>query len=75
MTNPTVVGGPSGNYGGGNPLGNYGIASGSSAIGRVAPGTTNYVDAPAYDFFDKPRKPGAIDADAVQRSGNGVIGS
>jgi hypothetical protein len=75
MTNPTVVGGANGNYGGGNPLGNYGIASGSSAAGRIGQGSANYVDAPAYDFFDKPRKPGAVDAGAVQRSGTGTIGS
>ena len=75
MTNPTVVGGTNGNYGGGNPLGNYGIASGSSAAGRIGQGSANYLDAPAYDFFDKPRKPAAVDAGAVQRSGGGVIGS
>ena len=31
MTNPTVV--ANGNYGGGLPLGNYGITSGSAAVG------------------------------------------
>ena len=72
MTNPTVVGGTNGNYVGGNPLGNYGIASGSSAAGRIGQGSANYVDASAYDFFDKPRKPGAVDGGAVQRSGNGT---
>ena len=73
MTNPTAVGGPNGNYGGGLPLGNYAIASASSARARVAPGGTNYNDAPAFDFFDNPRKPGgAIDAGAVQFTGTGT---
>ncbi|MGB7844899.1 MAG: hypothetical protein WBL63_04735, partial [Candidatus Acidiferrum sp.] len=74
MSNPTVLG-TDGNYGGGPLLGNYAITTGSSAISRVGPGT-NFADAPAYDFFDKPRKPGAtIDAGAVQFSGGGAIGS
>ncbi|MGB7846869.1 MAG: choice-of-anchor D domain-containing protein, partial [Candidatus Acidiferrum sp.] len=68
MTNPTVLG-ADGNYGGGPALGNYAIVAGSSAISRVGPGT-NFADAPNFDFFDKPRKPGtAIDAGAVQLSG------
>ncbi len=71
MTNPTAVGGPSGNYGGGPALGNYGIATGSSAQGRVAGGSANYTDAPNFDFYDNPRKPGPIDAGAVQRTGTG----
>ena len=72
LTNPTVLG-SDGNYGGGAALGNYAIAAGSSAIGRVPPSAnTNYIDAPAYDFFDRPRKPGAVDAGAVQ-SGNRAI--
>jgi hypothetical protein len=71
MTNPTITGGANANYGGGLPLGNYGIVGGSSAIARVAPGppgNSNYADAPAYDFYDAPRRPGAIDAGAVQFS-------
>ena len=71
MTNPTVVGGPNLNYGGGPALGNYGIATGSSAQGRVAGGSANYTDAPNFDFYDNPRKPGPIDAGAVQRTGTG----
>jgi len=70
MTNPTVL--PAGgNYGGGPLLGNYAITTGSSAIGRAPGGTTNNADAPAYDFFGKRRKPGAVDAGAVQLSGGG----
>jgi hypothetical protein len=65
MTNPTVVAGPNLNFGGGLPLGNYGITSGSSAAGRVT--GANFTDAPAYDFFNTPRKPGSsTDAGAVR---------
>jgi hypothetical protein len=72
MTNPTVVGGSYGNYGGGLPLGNYGITTGSSAAGRVTNGGggTNFTDAPAYDFYNTPRKPGSsTDAGAVRLGG------
>ena len=69
MTNPTVAGGPSANYGGALPLGNYGIASASSARNRVTGGSANYVDAPNFDFYNNPRKPGPIDAGAVQFTG------
>ena len=72
MTNPTVAAGPYGNYGGGLPLGNYGIATASSAAGRVAGGSANYTDAPNFDFYNNPRKPGPIDAGAVQRTGTGT---
>jgi hypothetical protein len=65
MTNPAVVGGTYGNYGGGLPLGNYGVTTGSSAAGRVT--GANFTDAPAYDFFNTPRKPGgSTDAGAVR---------
>jgi hypothetical protein len=65
MTNPTAIGGANGNYGGGLPLGNYGITSGSSAAGRVT--GANFTDAPLYDFFNSPRKPGgSTDAGAVR---------
>jgi len=65
MTNPAVVGGPNGNFGGGLPLGNYGITAGSSAASRVT--GANFTDAPAYDFFNTPRKPGnSTDAGAVR---------
>jgi len=69
MSNPTAVGGANANYGGGLPLGNYSITGGSSAIGRVGGAGANFVDAPSYDFFDKPRKPGSITAGAVQFTG------
>jgi len=69
MTNPTVLG-SDGNYGGGPNLGNYAITTGSSAIG-TAPSGANNADAPAYDFYDKRRKPGTVDAGAVQFSGGG----
>jgi len=74
MSNPTATGGANGNYGGGLPLGNYAITSGSSAIGRVSNGggTTNFTDAPRYDFFDKPRT-SPTTAGAVALSG--TIGS
>ncbi len=70
MTNPTVVAGPNGNFGGGLPLGNYGITTGSSAAGRAT--GANFTDAPAYDFFNTPRKPGnSTDAGAVKLTGSG----
>ena len=69
MTNPTALGGPNGNYGGGLPLGNYAIASSSSARSRVGTGGANYNDAPNFDFFNNPRKPGPLDAGAVQFTG------
>jgi len=70
MTNPTVVAGPNGNFGGGLPLGNYGITTGSSAAGRAT--GANFTDAPAYDFFNTPRKPGSsTDAGAVRLTGAG----
>jgi hypothetical protein len=65
MTNPTVVAGPNGNFGGGLPLGNYGITTGSSAASRAT--GANFTDAPAYDFYNTPRKPGSsTDAGAVR---------
>src|SRR5205807_2923366 len=69
MTNPTVVAGPNGNFGGGLPLGNYGITTGSSAAGRAT--GANFTDAPAYDFFNTPRKPGSsTDAGAIKLTGS-----
>src|SRR4029077_3660821 len=71
MTNPSVTGGPYGNYGGGLPLGNYAIPTGSSAANRGTFPSVNYTDAPSYDFFGNVRKTGgsahpAIAAGAVQ---------
>jgi Bacterial Ig domain len=60
LTNPTVIGGPSANYGGGPLLGNYGITAPTSA--RVT--GANFTDAPAYDFYNNPRKNGANNTDA-----------
>ncbi len=60
MTNPTAPGGASGNYGGGLPLGNYAITAATAA--RVT--GTNFTDAPAFDFFDNPRKTGPPNTDA-----------
>jgi hypothetical protein len=50
-------------------LGNYAITAGSSAAGRVT--GANFTDAPAYDFFNTPRKPGSsTDAGAVRLNGS-----
>jgi hypothetical protein len=71
LTNPTVVGGANGNYGGGLALGNYAITAATTT--RVT--GTNFTDAPAYDFFDNPRKGGggggggSTDAGAVRFGG------
>src|SRR5437879_30293 len=68
MSNPSTVGGTNANYGGGLPLGNYSITTGSAAAGRVT--GANFTDAPEYDFFDNPRKPGgSTDAGAVRLAG------
>jgi hypothetical protein len=69
MTNPTTVAGLNGNYGGGLPLGNYAVSAAVNPPINAGGGNVNYVDAPAYDFFDNPRKPGAIDPGAVQFRG------
>jgi hypothetical protein len=69
MTNPTTVAGLNGNFGGGLPLGNYAVSAAVNPPVTPGGGGTNYVDAPAYDFFDNPRKPGAIDPGAVQFRG------
>jgi hypothetical protein len=74
MTNPAVVAGPNGNYGGGLLLGNYAITGPVTAGPTQGSAGTNYADAPAYDFFNKPRKPGPVDAGAVQFRGGGVVG-
>jgi Bacterial Ig domain len=72
LTNPSVKG-ADGNYGGGAPLGNYGITSESPAIGFVHSGTTGYTNAPAVDFYGNPRKgpssPNRVDAGAVEYQG------
>jgi hypothetical protein len=47
-------------------LGNYGIAAGSPAIGWVGSSGQAYTLAPSTDFFGNPRKPGAVDAGAVE---------
>jgi hypothetical protein len=66
MTNPSAIGGSNGNYGGGALLGNYSITAATSA--RVT--GANFTDAPAYDFFDNPRKTGgSTDAGAVRVAG------
>ena len=72
MTNPTALAGANANYGGGLPLGNYSITSGSAAAARVT--GANFTDAPEYDFFDNPRKSaggggGSTEAGAVKLAG------
>jgi len=49
--------GPDGNYGGGVPLGNYGLDPNSGAIDRISAGETvpAGVRVPATDFFGNPR--------------------
>jgi hypothetical protein len=67
LTNPAVVGGANTSYGGGPLLGNYGITAATAA--RVT--GANFTDAPAYDFYNNPRKNGAnnTDAGAVRMAG------
>jgi hypothetical protein len=48
-------------------LGNYGPAAGSSVINYVTPGAgANYTSAPNVDFYGNARKPGPVDAGAVE---------
>ncbi len=80
MTNPTVVG-ADGNYGGGSPLGNYGLTNASPINGMVSCGTQNYNDAPAFDFYGNVRKsaachgvePGAVELSTTVASGPEII--
>src|SRR4029077_15338636 len=59
--------GADGNYGGGALLGNYGITTGSSATPpSIVIAGANFTDAPPFDFYNSPRKPGVVDAGAVQ---------
>jgi hypothetical protein len=52
-------------------LGNYALAAGSPAINYVpSTATTNFTEAPTFDFFNHPRKAdGAVDAGAVEFAG------
>jgi hypothetical protein len=78
LTNPTVVG-SDGNYGGGAPLGNYILATGSPAIntGTASVGTGfNTVAAPSTDIFGTPRpQAGAFDVGAYEYPLTTVAGS
>jgi Bacterial Ig domain/Abnormal spindle-like microcephaly-assoc'd, ASPM-SPD-2-Hydin len=58
LTNPTVTG-TDGNYGGGAPLGNYALASGSPAIDYIPLVSTGGALAPKTDFFGNTRPQGA----------------
>jgi hypothetical protein len=75
LTNPTVLG-SDGNYGGGAPLGNYALASGSPAIDYVPNTSQTYAAAPSTDFFGNPRPDPAVanrfDIGAVEFQGSGV---
>jgi hypothetical protein len=70
LTNPSVQG-ADGNWGGGAPLGNYGISAGSSAIGLIpSTATVAYALAPSLDYFGNARKGNsAVDAGAVEFTG------
>jgi Bacterial Ig domain len=67
LTNPNVQG-TDGNYGGGDPLGNYGIGQGSSAINHVPSSAgAAYQLAPLTDFYGTLRKTNnAVDSGAVE---------
>jgi hypothetical protein len=69
LTNPTVLG-TDGNYGGGSPLGNYALATGSPAIEYIPSTSPTYSIAPSTDFFGNPRPDAPnerrIDAGAIE---------
>jgi hypothetical protein len=67
LTNPTVIGGAGGNYGGGAPLGNYAPNAGSPAIDYIPVAVGVSLGAPSTDFFGNPRPAGAgYDVGAVE---------
>jgi len=78
LTNPSVTGGPFGNYGGGLPLGNYVPTATSPAVSHipcpgnarpcVPPGFASGVTTPLTDFFGNPRPDGngGFDVGAVE---------
>jgi hypothetical protein len=72
LTNLATAGGAYGDFGGGAPLGNYGIpASGSSALNKVPTNAVGgaYALAPLLDFYGHQRKTlasPAVDAGAVE---------
>jgi hypothetical protein len=67
LTNPTVIGGGNGNYGGGAPLGNYAPNAGSPAIDYIPVAVGVSLGAPSTDFFGNPRPAGAgYDIGAVE---------
>ena len=55
LSDDSVTGGVSGNYGGGNPFGNYALTAGSAAIDAVPTTEPNYALVPRTDFFGNPR--------------------
>jgi hypothetical protein len=50
------------------PLGNYGPADAASSVAppSIVIAGANFNDAPPFDFYNTPRKPGVVDAGAVQ---------
>jgi hypothetical protein len=77
LSDDSVTGGSNGNYGGGNPFGNYGLAVGSQAIDFVPVSGANLPTAAdpslATDFFGNPRpdpaNPTLFDIGAVEYQG------
>ena len=78
LSDDSATGGVNGNYGGGNPFGNYTLAAGSPAIDYVPVSSTNLPittnPALAVDFFGRPRPDpanknnfdiGAVEAQAI----------
>jgi hypothetical protein len=78
FTSPSIQGPNGGNWGGGLPLGNYGLIAGSTAIDRIPLSSIpGYVPVPTTDFFGNPRANpdggGSIDVGAVETNNPGVI--
>jgi hypothetical protein len=80
LSDPSVQGGPFGNYGGGPLFANYALAASSPAIDYVPLNSTTLPTATtpalALDFFGHPRpdsaNPNHFDIGAVEFQGNGV---
>ena len=72
LSNDAVTGGANGNYGGGNPLGNYSLTAASPALDYI-PRSQGH---PTLDFFGNPRpdpaRPNCFDVGAVEFQGAGT---
>jgi hypothetical protein len=76
LSDDSVIGGVNGNYGGGNPFGNYALSSSSPVIDYVPATGATAQPHPTTDFFGNPRPdpavPNRFDVGAVEYQGTGT---